>query len=203
MNILEGCRHNGVEHLDLCLVQLGLRRQHHHALLGPPQRGPPGQPLRRHQEGQRADGAHLQPPLPACPPPACASSPSTAPGAGRTWPCSSSPRPSWPASPSTSSTTATMQRDFTYIDDIVEGVIRVTDNVPKPNPEWSGHAPIPAPASAPYGLQHRQPPPGGTAALHRGSRSKKFPAVGKKADQEPAAHAARRRARHQRQRGTT
>src|SRR5690625_7751097 len=29
-----------------------------------------------------------------------------------------------------------MQRDFTYIDDIVEGVIRVNDNPPKENPDW-------------------------------------------------------------------
>ncbi len=35
------------------------------AVLGPRQRRPPAQPLRRHQEGQRADGPHLQPSLPA------------------------------------------------------------------------------------------------------------------------------------------
>ncbi|AZV47331.1 NAD-dependent epimerase [Nautilia sp. PV-1] len=33
-----------------------------------------------------------------------------------------------------------MQRDFTYIDDIVEGVVRVIDNPPKSNPEWNGRA---------------------------------------------------------------
>ena len=33
-----------------------------------------------------------------------------------------------------------MQRDFTYIDDIVEGVVRVIDNPPKPNPNWDGRA---------------------------------------------------------------
>ncbi|MEZ4565636.1 MAG: NAD-dependent epimerase/dehydratase family protein [Desulfobacterales bacterium] len=33
-----------------------------------------------------------------------------------------------------------MLRDFTYIDDIVEGVVRVIDAVPTPNSEWSGHA---------------------------------------------------------------
>src|SRR5687768_17880501 len=31
-----------------------------------------------------------------------------------------------------------MQRDFTFIDDIVEGVVRVTDNVAAPDPQWSG-----------------------------------------------------------------
>ncbi len=43
-----------------------------------------------------------------------------------------------------------MQRDFTYIDDIVEGVIRVNDNPPKGNPEWSGMHPDPASSRAPY-----------------------------------------------------
>jgi UDP-glucuronate 4-epimerase len=37
-----------------------------------------------------------------------------------------------------------MQRDFTYVDDIVEGVVRVMENVPVPNPEWSSDNPDPA-----------------------------------------------------------
>ncbi|MFT5276201.1 MAG: UDP-glucuronate 4-epimerase [Saprospiraceae bacterium] len=43
-----------------------------------------------------------------------------------------------------------MRRDFTYIDDIVEGVVRVTDNTAKPNPDWSGKNPDPATSCAPY-----------------------------------------------------
>ncbi|GHE53580.1 NAD-dependent epimerase [Roseivirga thermotolerans] len=43
-----------------------------------------------------------------------------------------------------------MSRDFTYIDDIVEGVIRVNDNPPKGNPNWSGADPDPGTAKAPY-----------------------------------------------------
>ncbi len=43
-----------------------------------------------------------------------------------------------------------MKRDFTYIDDIVEGVIRVTDNPPKGNENWSGQNPDPACSKAPY-----------------------------------------------------
>lgn len=43
-----------------------------------------------------------------------------------------------------------MRRDFTYIDDIVEGVIRVTDNVAQPNPNWSGDEPDPGTSYAPY-----------------------------------------------------
>jgi UDP-glucuronate 4-epimerase len=43
-----------------------------------------------------------------------------------------------------------MQRDFTYIDDIVEGVIRVADRPAEPSPTWSGLAPDPGTSSAPY-----------------------------------------------------
>ncbi len=43
-----------------------------------------------------------------------------------------------------------MQRDFTYIDDIVEGVVRVTDRIAEPNPDWSGDNPDPATSQAPF-----------------------------------------------------
>lgn len=43
-------------------------------------------------------------------------------------------------------------RDFTYIDDVVEAVVRVTDNVAQPDPSWSGDAPDPSSSSAPYRL---------------------------------------------------
>ncbi len=45
-----------------------------------------------------------------------------------------------------------MRRDFTYIDDIVEGVVRVTDRVPAGHPDWSGEAPDPGASRAPYRL---------------------------------------------------
>ena len=44
------------------------------------------------------------------------------------------------------------KRSFTYIDDIVEGVIRTLDKVPAPNPSWSSEAPDPASSNAPYRL---------------------------------------------------
>jgi UDP-glucuronate 4-epimerase len=43
-------------------------------------------------------------------------------------------------------------RDFTYIDDIVEGVLRALDRVAAPDPAWSGGAPDPGTSSAPYRL---------------------------------------------------
>jgi len=44
------------------------------------------------------------------------------------------------------------RRDFTYIDDIVEGVIRTLDKVATPNSDWSGDKPDPSSSQAPYRL---------------------------------------------------
>ena len=44
------------------------------------------------------------------------------------------------------------KRSFTYIDDIVEGVIRTLDKVPSANPAWNGNAPDPASSNVPYRL---------------------------------------------------
>ncbi len=43
-----------------------------------------------------------------------------------------------------------MRRDFTYIDDIIEGVVRVVHRIPEPNPLWDGNAPDPGSSPAPY-----------------------------------------------------
>ncbi|MFH1080455.1 MAG: NAD-dependent epimerase [Pseudomonadota bacterium] len=43
-----------------------------------------------------------------------------------------------------------MQRDFTFIDDIVEGICRVSARIPEPNPDWRGDRPDPATSFAPY-----------------------------------------------------
>lgn len=43
-----------------------------------------------------------------------------------------------------------MQRAFTYIDDIIEGVVRVTDATPTANPSWNGDLPDPGTSYAPY-----------------------------------------------------
>ena len=45
-----------------------------------------------------------------------------------------------------------MRRDFTFVDDIVEGVIRVTDRIAPANPEWNGDLPDPGTSAAPYRL---------------------------------------------------
>jgi UDP-glucuronate 4-epimerase len=43
-----------------------------------------------------------------------------------------------------------MRRDFTYVDDAVEAVVRLIDRVPAPNAEWSGDRPDPSSSSAPW-----------------------------------------------------
>jgi UDP-glucuronate 4-epimerase len=45
-----------------------------------------------------------------------------------------------------------MERDFTYIDDIVEGLVRILERVPAPNPGWQGDSPDPSSSFAPYRL---------------------------------------------------
>jgi UDP-glucuronate 4-epimerase len=52
------------------------------------------------------------------------------------------------------------RRDFTYIDDIVEGILRVLDHVAQPNPDWNGLTPDSATSPAPwriYNIGNQQP----------------------------------------------
>ncbi len=53
-------------------------------------------------------------------------------------------------------------RDFTYVDDIVEGVVRISDIPAEPNPHWSSHDPDPATSNAPFrifNIGNNQPVP--------------------------------------------
>jgi len=43
-----------------------------------------------------------------------------------------------------------MKRDFTYVDDIAESIVRVTQCIPTPNPDWNSQQPDPSTSSAPY-----------------------------------------------------
>ncbi|MDG4892124.1 NAD-dependent epimerase [Mesorhizobium sp. WSM4976] len=47
-----------------------------------------------------------------------------------------------------------MQRDFTYIDDVVESVIRVMEHPATPDPDWTSAAPDPATSNAPYRIHN-------------------------------------------------
>src|SRR6185437_626048 len=43
-----------------------------------------------------------------------------------------------------------MRRDFTYVDDVVESIVRMVDRAPAPNAHWSGDAPDPGSSNAPW-----------------------------------------------------
>jgi len=43
-----------------------------------------------------------------------------------------------------------MQRDFTYIDDVIEGVVRIIDRIPEPDRSWNGDDPDPGTSYCPY-----------------------------------------------------
>ena len=43
-----------------------------------------------------------------------------------------------------------MRRDFTYVDDVTEAVLRLIDRAPQGNPDWSGAAPDPGSSAAPW-----------------------------------------------------
>ncbi|MCJ2114142.1 NAD-dependent epimerase [Methylobacterium sp. E-025] len=45
-----------------------------------------------------------------------------------------------------------MQRDFTYVDDVVDGVVRISERIAAPNPGWDGARPDPGTSAAPYRL---------------------------------------------------
>jgi UDP-glucuronate 4-epimerase len=54
------------------------------------------------------------------------------------------------------------QRDFTFVDDIVEGVVRICDHTARPDPHWSSKSPDPSSSSAPfriYNIGNNQPVP--------------------------------------------
>jgi UDP-glucuronate 4-epimerase len=45
-----------------------------------------------------------------------------------------------------------MKRDFTYVDDVVESIIRIMNVIPAPDPQWSGERPDPSSSLAPFRL---------------------------------------------------
>ena len=54
------------------------------------------------------------------------------------------------------------KRDFTYVDDIAEGVVRISERVAQPDPRWNSDAPDPATSNAPfrlYNIGNNQPVP--------------------------------------------
>ena len=66
-------------------------------------------------------------------------------------------------------------RDFTYVDDIVEGVIRASDDIAKPSADWRSDHPDPATSNAPFRLLNigNSSPTSGTVLPHHSPRTSK------------------------------
>ena len=150
VNILEACRRHGTKHLVFASSSSVYGLNEKMPFSTSDNVGPPREPLRRHQEKQRADGPHLQLPL--------RHAVNRPPVFHRVRPLGQARHGAVPVSRRPSSKGRTidvfnngdMERDFTYVDDIVEGVVRVIDRPPKADPGWSGAAPDPARSKAAY-----------------------------------------------------
>ena len=167
-HVLEACRAHPVEHLVYASSSSVYGGNAQDAVLGGRQRRPSGEPLRGDQEGQRADGAHATATCTASRPRACASSPSTGRGAGRTWRTSRSRATSSPASRSPSSTTA--RCCATSPTSTTSSTASSPCSTSRPRPTFE---PRPRPlARAVPRVQHRQPGPGRARRLHRRDRAR-------------------------------
>ena len=149
-HILEACRHATVRASYLRLDLERLRREHHMPFS---ETQGVDHPLQFYAATKRANElmAHSYSHLFGCPAPACAFSPSTAPGAGRHGADSLRPR-HLAGRPIDVFNHGKHSRDFTYIDDIVEGVIRAVDRPPSPIPTGTRPNPIRPPRDAPFRL---------------------------------------------------
>ena len=149
-HLLEGCRRTGIEHLVYASTS---------SVYGANTRLPfstgdsTDHPLSLYAATKKANEAMAH----AYAPPArragdggCASSPSTVHGVVPTWRRSSSPGRFWLASRSSSSTTGNHWRDWTYVEDTAEGVVRALMKPPEGDESWSGEEPNPATSRAPY-----------------------------------------------------
>ncbi len=152
LNVLEGCRQHGTAHLVYASSSSVYGANTQDAVLGARQCRPSLEPLRRDQEGQRADGPHLQPPLrPAGDRPALLHR-LRARGAGRTWRCSCSPRRCSRAGRSRCSTRAGCGATSPTSTTSSRACAGSIDVLPAPDPAWSGAQPDPGTSRAPYRL---------------------------------------------------
>ena len=148
--MLEGCRHNGVEHLvyasssSVYGANTKMPFSVHHNV---------DHPLSLYAATKKANElmAHTYATSTGCRRPGCASSPSTARGAGRTWRCSCSPKAILAGKPIDVFNHGKQRRDFTYVDDIVEGVVRAMRPRRRSRTRpGTATAPDPATSNAPY-----------------------------------------------------
>jgi UDP-glucuronate 4-epimerase len=81
-----------------------------------------------------------------------------------------------------------MWRDFTYINDIVEFVVKIIDHTPLSNPQWKAEEPDPDSSSSPWDIQYRQLQSGKIDGLYSDHRKGNR----EKSDKEFSAHASGR-----------
>ncbi len=197
LNVLEGCRHNGAEHLVFASTSSVYGLNTNMPFSRAPRRRSSAVAVRVDQARQRAHGAQLRGAVQTTRDRPALLHRVRSLGPARTWRCSCSRRTSSRASPSTCSTTATTSATSRSSNDIAEGVVRACDRVATPNAEWSGDDPDPATQqrAVPH-LQHRQQCARRPESLHRSARG----LPGQEGGQEHAAAAGRRRAGHLRRR---
>ncbi len=150
VNVLEGCRHNGCQHLRLCVVVIGLWREHQAAVLGASTMSIIRSAFTPRRKKANELMAHTYSHL------------FRLPATGLRFFTVYGPwgRPDMAmfmfataiveGKPLRLFNNGNMRRDFTFVDDVTESVVRLVDHVPAPNPAWSGDAPDPATSNAPW-----------------------------------------------------
>ena len=150
LNILEACRHHPVQHLVYASSSSVYGGNTEMPFSESRQRRPPGQPVRRHQEVQRADGAHLQPSVRHAD-----HGPALLHRLRAVGPARHGALPLHQGHPrrrsrSTSSTTARCSATSPTSTTSSKASSRVLDRAPQPNPEFDTATPDPAHSWAPY-----------------------------------------------------
>jgi len=149
-NLLQCCRKPPSGTPGLCQQLQRLWQQRQDAVCRKRRGGPSDQLLRRDQKSQRAHGAHVCAPLRNPHRPDCAFSPCMAPWGRPDMALFKFTRAMLAGETIDVYGNGQLVRDFTYIDDIVEGVLRVLDKPATPDAHFDPLHPNPATSSAPY-----------------------------------------------------
>ena len=175
-HILEACRAAATPHLVFASTSSVYGGNTTMPFSRGPGRRPPAAVLRRHQARERADGARLRPSLPpALHRPALlhrlrALGPAGH-GADDLRQAIAEGRPIRLFNQGRHS------RDFTYVDDIADGVIRAADRIATPDPAWDPARPDPGTSDAPFRIYNiGNSAPVALARLHRRARARARPA---------------------------
>ena len=151
-NVLEGCRHTNVQHLVLASSSSVYGANTAHAVQRARQCRPPLEPLWRDEESRTNSLAHAYAHLYGLPVTGLRFFTVYGPWGRPDMALFRFTQKILAGEPIEVFNHGRHARDFTYIDDIVDGVLRTADKIAEPNPNWNGDAPDPATSSAPYRL---------------------------------------------------